>query len=402
MGHGLNLSITDFVGKSFRFDSFRSIVDLITEEKEFWANAAHDIGQKAKHPLIEAATHLGQCLTEIESCSERFNKADSEEKKKQLIQNLAQHTLPSVRNKWIWSKHAFTPNFIDINKKAGKEAGESFLNYILHNQISNMGNINHFRGLMYAYEFEHQDSDIVRRRKGEKISLGQLRAIFVEKKTELIDEFDQFKESMQDQFSGMVTDFEEEKESASDGYSELNKKVRSTFAEFLDDSKKTVADLETLYGEKLRLSKPAEYWEKAARRYGIQGGLWALAMLAAILLILFYLNNFLLAWLGSNSLPLDLNSVKGVIIFGSMLAIAAFFLRTLSRLTFGAFHLMRDAEERRQLVYVYLALMNESAIDESSRDVILQALFSRADTGMLGAESSPTMPIVSEVFNRSS
>lgn len=64
----------------------------------------------------------------------------------------------------------------------------------------------------------------------------------------------------------------------------------------------------------------------------------------------------------------------------------------LSRLAFSSFHLQRDAEERQQLTYVYLALSNETHADEESGKIILQALFSRAETGLLASESEPTMP----------
>ena len=70
----------------------------------------------------------------------------------------------------------------------------------------------------------------------------------------------------------------------------------------------------------------------------------------------------------------------------------AFLARTLSRLTFSSFHLMRDAQERTQLTYVYLSLINEDKIDKSSRDIVLQALFSHTETGLLSGDSAPTMP----------
>ena len=62
---------------------------------------------------------------------------------------------------------------------------------------------------------------------------------------------------------------------------------------------------------------------------------------------------------------------------------------------------MRDAEEREQLTYLYLSLNNEKKIDEKSRDIILQALFSRSETGLLTGDSAPAMPGVgvSEIAN---
>ena len=75
-----------------------------------------------------------------------------------------------------------------------------------------------------------------------------------------------------------------------------------------------------------------------------------------------------------------------------------FLLRVLSRLSFISFHLMRDAEEREQLTYLYLSLTNEAEIDKESRDIVLQALFSRSETGLLAQEHGPTMPGASEML----
>lgn len=48
--------------------------------------------------------------------------------------------------------------------------------------------------------------------------------------------------------------------------------------------------------------------------------------------------------------------------------------------------------KREQLTYLYLSLTNESVIDEKSREIVLQALFSRTETGLLNNEHGPTMP----------
>ena len=53
---------------------------------------------------------------------------------------------------------------------------------------------------------------------------------------------------------------------------------------------------------------------------------------------------------------------------------------------------MRNAEESEKLTYFYLSLLSENRVDESSRDIILQALFSRTETGLLAGDSTPSMP----------
>ncbi len=123
-----------------------------------------------------------------------------------------------------------------------------------------------------------------------------------------------------------------------------------------------------------------------------------LALVASVVLGVYYLHDLFVSWLMGQELNLKLQNIQGVVIFGSLLAVYTFLLRTFSRLTFSSFHLMRDAEEREQLTYLYLALSQEKQIDESSRSIVLQALFSRSETGLLTSEGGPTMPGVGEIL----
>ena len=76
----------------------------------------------------------------------------------------------------------------------------------------------------------------------------------------------------------------------------------------------------------------------------------------------------------------------------TIISFLAYGMRSLNKLMFSSFHLARDAEERKKLTYVYLALKEQGAVDKEDRHIILQSLFSRAETGLLKDESSPTMP----------
>ena len=105
-----------------------------------------------------------------------------------------------------------------------------------------------------------------------------------------------------------------------------------------------------------------------------------------------------MTWLQGQDIGVQLNTIQGVILFGSIAAVYAFLMRVLSRLTFSSFHLMRDAEEREQLTYLYLSLSHETEVDATSREIILQALFSRTETGLLAKEHGPTMPSIGEAL----
>ena len=70
-----------------------------------------------------------------------------------------------------------------------------------------------------------------------------------------------------------------------------------------------------------------------------------------------------------------------------------YFINMISRVAMSAFHLARDARERYQLTHVFLALAKDKAVSEEDRKIVLTALFSRADTGLLKHDASPTLPL---------
>jgi len=59
---------------------------------------------------------------------------------------------------------------------------------------------------------------------------------------------------------------------------------------------------------------------------------------------------------------------------------------------FSSFHLSRDCQERHTLTYFYLALLKENEIAPEEKQLIIQSLFSRSDTGLLKDDGSPSMP----------
>ena len=74
-----------------------------------------------------------------------------------------------------------------------------------------------------------------------------------------------------------------------------------------------------------------------------------------------------------------------------MTSVAIYVLRITIKLAMSSFHLSRDAKEREQLAYFYLSLKKDAAISDTERAIVINALFSRSDTGLLKGDSSPSM-----------
>ncbi len=159
--------------------------------------------------------------------------------------------------------------------------------------------------------------------------------------------------------------------------------------------KEVLDTLESLYEQKLKLERPARYWKDYSKRKQKKGNSWLLFAVLTGLIILIY-SSALLANLPGLIATNGTYQLENIIRWSllSALIFSTFFyiLRIFVKLTLSSFHLANDAEERHQLTYQYLSLLQAKAIDEKEKEIILQSLFSRADTGLLKGDSSPTMP----------
>lgn len=156
--------------------------------------------------------------------------------------------------------------------------------------------------------------------------------------------------------------------------------------------------LEFTYREKLRYESPARYWAALADKFRRQTTMWLSFLAVASVLGIASFGVAFVAWAIGRSEALNLSTLQGAVIFASMLAAYAYVIRVLSRLAFSSAHLQRDSEEREQLTHLYIALSADGHVSQDERALILQALFSRSETGLLSNEGGPSMPSLSEVF----
>lgn len=253
-----------------------------------------------------------------------------------------------------------------------------------------------FIGSLLAYEFESKgSSDLGNRIKSEKKSINRLRSEFQNQinqiETQLIEHltksFNDYKE-----YTLLIDQFKIEKETLLNDWID---KAQNDFKNFETESKTKISELEKTYEEKLRLEKPAIYWSNRAKTLKREG--WKAIYLLISLVAFACISLYLLLWLTPGGMLLsfvkgDIQALKWSIIYVTFISFLAYGIRALNKVAFSSFHLARDSEEKEQLTYVYLSLKNDSMIEEKDRILILQSLFSRAETGLLKDESGPTMP----------
>lgn len=168
----------------------------------------------------------------------------------------------------------------------------------------------------------------------------------------------------------------------------LNNKSTEYFA----GRDKKCQELEKLYDEKLKLEAPAKYWDDMKKSYQLSGGIWFAASVVIAVLIIVGLVALLAAipnLFSEDSHWMDI--FKNSAIITIITSVAIYILRITVKMAMSSFHLARDAKERHNLSYFYLALINDKAITDKERALVINALFSRSDSGLLKNDAGPTM-----------
>lgn len=394
------ITLSDVRGKSFQFNQLENLVDFLKTEAEFWRDK-HDkvtaLGCGASAYLTVFNT-FQNAINQIETWTPNLAVWDVSTFNGQLSYVTSNYfnQFPSY---WVWSGHDFVEAWI-ASYQYSQATGEAFLEASLRRSLNHFSSFEHMRGYLLAYEFAQQDESLItKRRDAEKASFANIRTQLAKKKEELITEATQFQESLNAWKLLTTEEVDTWQAAQKQHFEDASLHQSKNFQERLSAWVKAVADLEEKYKEKLRFDGPASYWNKSAEKFRKQAYTWTFLLVLVSVAFIIYISDFFVAWLSGQKMLLKLETLEGVVLFASIVSAFAILVRTFSKLAFSAFHLQRDAEEREQLTHLYLSLSNETDVDAESRKIVLQALFSRSETGLLANESGPTMPGIGEVVN---
>ena len=393
----ISIKLQDFGKKTHSFSTIKAFREFLVSERAFWDRQYSKLGERPQnvHLLIEGTRHAcKRAISSLDSLESDIDVWDDATLQQNLQQQIVSNFHP---NNWLSSIHPYCETFVQCQIEGGKERANAFIEFVVNRNVQRINDSNGFWGIMAGYEFSSQDSDITKRRLGEKVALGQLRARFSDAIDKVFEEAHQRKSEIESWQAGNAS--RQARRYFAHGRVIRRQLSRQTdkFDSSMTGWQKKISELENTYREKLRLEAPADYWKKRAKALSLQGGLWATLLIVTSLIIAVGSGCFFWAWLHKEPVPFGLQSLQGIALFGAAAAAATFLVRVLSRLTFSAFHLQRDAEEREQLAHLYLSLMEGGHTDENSRAIILQALFSRAESGLLAGDHGPTMPSPGDV-----
>ncbi len=257
-----------------------------------------------------------------------------------------------------------------------------------------------------AYEFLNgETSKIAERSNVEQKAISRIKSDFNKQVSESETQMTEYLSHNNDKVNLVAKEFDELVKSKNEHYFNWYNSVNNGFQEFFTASKANIKEAENLYREKLKMEAPAKYWNDRATALKTEGKKW-LSFLIITIVVGIGLLIWSLAEISAGTLDQIFQNngtaIKWSVVFITLISFIAFAIKIFSKLTFSSYHLVRDAEEREQLTYVYLALKKEKGIDETERHLIMQSLFSRADSGLLKDDSGPTMPgnIIDQVAKR--
>lgn len=396
----IKIKLMGCAGHEVEFTSLDLLYGFLRREDEFWRRFKEEIPSqwRSNNKYVEFGMKFKSAADVIEGWSDLDSTTDVQLNQK--VGHIKSDLLKNSSVDWLWSGLPFAFNYMDYLKKYGTTRANSFVSFVLGKGFSGAQNPEEFQGQLYGYEYLNQDSDIVSRAEGEEASLSVLRDNFVTEQNELFLHVQNSKSS----FEEWNSETRKRAERLNDLQVKLSKRSerfkKKRFNMQIQEWKEEIDLLEKTYKEKLKLQGPADYWHKASRKYGLESLFGIVAFMCINIFALVYFMEFFFGWLHGEPTSLNVGSLQGAIILGSIAAIYAFMMRVLTKLIFSSLHLMRDTKEREHLTYLYLSLSNEAAVDEKSREIVLQALFSRSDSGLLGQDSGITMPGIGGVVEQ--
>lgn len=364
---------------------------------------------KTASPIIFNVSHsyFNNTLTSLERfiMKELQNQSLSENS---IIPLFTKDVLNNIKNLRSTTPFPFDSpevEFLIALKSKNQTLADAAYYYFIGN-IQPINSIYALEGMIMAYEFRNQDnSHIFNRRVIEKKSFDRLRSKFEglssDYENELTTHISKLKQDFKDRTDELVEFKTTKEKSVADWF--ISEK--GAIEEFRKESQEGIDNIQASYRSKVELDEPIKYWTIRAKELRKKGN----GLLAGILSVslIFACAVYLLLWHTPADLMVSIfNGDKGAAIRWSIIFVvfvSIFFVvaRALLKFMFSNYHLARDAEEREKLTYLYLSMIENGALDKEERKIILQSLFSRSDTGLLKEDSSPTMPNISTLINKS-
>lgn len=176
-------------------------------------------------------------------------------------------------------------------------------------------------------------------------------------------------------------------------FSELKEEMgtfRSEQDTWKTDQQEEIHRLEQRYRENLALEEPKRVWDAAAKDYAAKTRYWAIATVVLILVSLL-VSGISIASMNAWKLP-ELPWLSPSFIVIALITFLVYVIRVFIKVTLSNSHLAAAYRQKAMMTYFYLALMEkENAVKDPERTLVLNALFSPVDTGLVKSGESVSL-----------
>lgn len=404
----IDVELSDVIGESRKFTTLKSLDNFFEKENSFWRGEVGHIANR--EPFNNLLSNINTSIQELGTYKGNFPQWDESARKSKIDQLIVR--VKQYSTSMVFSSSPFAIALVEAAKIGHQQAHAFWLAVARRNdgQLPNT-TLPFVEGAILGYEFLHQDESVIyKRRDSERHAFSSLRKTLTDQTDVIVGQIDDFRRQIDEWKTAsqedLATDREAYKNEQNDFLSSSAEQLKAQIEQddkerviFFERAKQQIEDLETLYREKLRLEPAATYWNKRAIKLRNAGFGWGALLALTTILTGLGFGWLFKQWMISSKEIETFTSMhwQGVVLFVATLTMFIYLIRVLGKMTFSTFHLQRDAEERELLSYLYLALSEKGNVDSDSRQVVLQSLFSRAETGLLSGEHGPTIPVAEVV-----
>ena len=369
--------ISELEFPNFQITSADQYIEYLENEIKFWQenDSKNELVSISKSNVLNVAkTHFVNAVNQSKSTNS--NKIAN-------IQSDLRQSISTIENGVLYSK---TKLASEIIKFVGKNSGfiQGFKLGIQNNQNQSISNsTSNLEGYFVALSYKGILKETFK-------SIGQNNS------EAIIDNISSANEklsSLNETFVKAVQDQENRLKAIHLQTEEKLKELNDASIQHHEEAKRRFELLEKSYNEHLKLKEPAQYWNTMEEHYTTKGRLWLTVsivftclIVAGLVMTLIYIPNIF----SEDTHWFDLFKNSAIVTITASVAI--YLLRIFIKLSMSSFHLARDAKERNSLCYLFLALVRDGSVTDKERSIVLTALFSRSDTGLLKGDSGPTMP----------
>jgi hypothetical protein len=307
-----------------------------------------------------------------------------------------QSSITQYNDKMIPGDSSEASFLISVFKESSQLFNSAYAFLAGNANYSSFSNKEYLQGVIMGVLHKIGESPTINKKLHERNSFNSLKSR-VEKYVVETDKDlkDLFKEG-QDKINTFVEVFDNIKKDNQEKFDKWFLLNQATARDLTKDVNEERNNIEQTYKQLLQLQAPALHWKETGDKLLNEGHMFMRALFA--LIVLGGIALYFLLWKTPEGMLASFfngdkaSAIRWSIVFITFISLIFFGIQSLRKAMFSSFHLARDAQEREKLTMYYLSLIKEGAVGNEDRSLILQSLFSRADSGLLKEDSSPSMP----------